>query len=282
LAYRPQANGFVERVNKEVLRHLRSIIYDERVLEKWYEYLPMVERIINSSYHSSIGTAPIRMLYGDMITIDRGLLTCWNSEDLVDSTSSSAKDSTPSFIKNVNEYIQLLNKQLENICTVSKEHQSRVLLEKVVQKDYREFSPGDFVLVSYPSRPPSKLTPMWRGPMLILEKNNNTYLCQDLLTHTSLEFDVSRLVLWNEKALPFSERERLRIEAALRDREEYVVETIMDHKGSPSKRSTMKFRVRWLGYGESDDSWLPWSEVKDLAALDAYLQGHPELLPFLG
>jgi hypothetical protein len=37
------------------------------------------------------------------------------------------------------------------------------------------------------------------------------------------------------------------------------------------------FKVRWLGYEESDDSWLPWSSVKDFKALDEFIEDdHPE------
>jgi len=35
--------------------------------------------------------------------------------------------------------------------------------------------------------------------------------------------------------------------------------------------------VRWQGYEESEDSWLPFHKVKDLEALDNYLRNFPEL-----
>lgn len=37
------------------------------------------------------------------------------------------------------------------------------------------------------------------------------------------------------------------------------------------------FRIRWQGYDESEDTWLPYSEVSKLEALDKYLKEHPEL-----
>lgn len=77
LPYRPQANGIVERGNKEVLRHLRAIIFDRKVKYKWSVYLPLVQRVMNSSYHSSIGTSPLRVFFGDAVTENRGLLTAW-------------------------------------------------------------------------------------------------------------------------------------------------------------------------------------------------------------
>jgi hypothetical protein len=33
----------------------------------------------------------------------------------------------------------------------------------------------------------------------------------------------------------------------------------------------MDFKVRWKGYDESEDSWLPWSELRANPALHVYL-----------
>jgi len=38
-----------------------------------------------------------------------------------------------------------------------------------------------------------------------------------------------------------------------------------------------KFRACWLGYEPGDDTWLKWSAVKDLKALDYYSQSNPQL-----
>ena len=61
------------------------------------------------------------------------------------------------------------------------------------------------------------------------------------------------------------------------DTDEYVVEAIIDHRGNPNRRSTLEFLVRWLGYEPEEDTWLPWKNVKELAALDVYAAAHPEL-----
>jgi hypothetical protein len=56
------------------------------------------------------------------------------------------------------------------------------------------------------------------------------------------------------------------------------VEQIIDHQGSIKKRNAMKFRIRWQGYDESEDTWLPWKDIKDLIALDNYILSNPELI----
>ena len=180
LPYRPQANGIVERTNQEVMKHLRAIVFDRRVLDTWPLYLPMVERIINSSFHSSIGTAPIRMLYGDLVTLDRGLLTAWQTPESLQAKLGQLP---------VSAYIRQLNEQLETVAELSRKHQEAELSRERVRESKkpkvpRVFDVGDYVLATYPGRSPSKLTPKWRGPSIVLERKGNTYVVNDLLTNS--------------------------------------------------------------------------------------------------
>jgi len=49
-AYSSEENGIVERANQEVLRHLRALLYDSRVHDKWsFEQLPLVQLIMSHS-----------------------------------------------------------------------------------------------------------------------------------------------------------------------------------------------------------------------------------------
>ncbi len=58
LGYRPSANGQVERVNGEVMRHLRAVIQPRQSDLDWSQCLPIVRKIVNASVHSSTGVAP--------------------------------------------------------------------------------------------------------------------------------------------------------------------------------------------------------------------------------
>ena len=138
------------------------------------------------------------------------------------------------------------------------------------------------MLVSYTNRPPSKLTARWRGPLLVIAKEGNTYDCQDLCTLRIQHMDISRLKLFQTGI----SKEEMK-ELAARDSDEFVVESIVDHrsKGFGNKKllkSDLEFKVRWLGYDECDDSCIPYSDAKDLEALDLYLQDHGELHKLLG
>ena len=54
----------------------------------------------------------------------------------------------------------------------------------------------------------------------------------------------------------------------LHDIAEFEVEEILAHRGTPHRRYSLEFLVRW-NHG-ADDTWEPWSNVKDLVAMDIY------------
>jgi hypothetical protein len=61
------------------------------------------------------------------------------------------------------------------------------------------------------------------------------------------------------------------------DHQEYLVESIIGHRGDIKRKKQLEFLIRWKGYDPSDDSWEPYASVKDLVALDEYSKLHPEL-----
>ena len=75
LAYSKQENAIVERVNKEVNRHLRGLVFDKQTLEGCAKSIPFVQRIINSSGNRRTKVAPAHLLFGNNLDLNRGILT---------------------------------------------------------------------------------------------------------------------------------------------------------------------------------------------------------------
>ena len=64
-------------------------------------------------------------------------------------------------------------------------------------------------------------------------------------------------------------------DAALRDENEFEVEAILNHSGTPKKRVDMKFLVKWRGYEEpSSNTWEPWANVRLVGKLHEYLRNN--------
>jgi hypothetical protein len=58
-AYSHEENGIVERANKEVLRHIRAILFDKDILPTYDICLPLVQRIMNATVHSASSPPPV-------------------------------------------------------------------------------------------------------------------------------------------------------------------------------------------------------------------------------
>ena len=223
-----------------------------------------MQRILNNSYHSSIGTTPARILFGDTINLNRGLL--------VSKSNSTSQEVV------LEDYVQQLNIQLQNIVAASQRHQNDVIKRRLQASpdNPTTFEEGQFVLAKYPTGPPSKTTPRWRGPFIIVEVANQIYYCQDLITQRIIPMFIDQLKLF---VMDDKQDIEYCTQVALRDRDEFFVEKLIDfrHKGRIRARRQLEFRVRWLGYGPEDDTWLPYAEVRDLEALTTFIQDHPEL-----
>jgi hypothetical protein len=69
-----EENCIVKRANREVMIHLRNILFDKNVYPNWGEYLPLIQRIMNSCIYQSIGVAPCQIVFGNAIDLKRGFL----------------------------------------------------------------------------------------------------------------------------------------------------------------------------------------------------------------
>ena len=98
LAHRPEANGIVERANGEVMHHLCALTFDFRRNESWSSMLPLVQRILNASPSSATGVAPARILFGDRLNLDRGLLLPF-PDDADDADPETGDLSTDALVK---------------------------------------------------------------------------------------------------------------------------------------------------------------------------------------
>ena len=71
--YRPQSQGIVERLNAEVMRHLKAFTLPLKDATVWPTYLPLVQRLLNSAVHKTTGVSPASLLYGNAIDLNRHL-----------------------------------------------------------------------------------------------------------------------------------------------------------------------------------------------------------------
>ena len=59
---------------------------------------------------------------------------------------------------------------------------------------------------------------------------------------------------------------------ARRDRMEFFIKKILNHRGTIQKRNDLKFLVWWVGYSDSGDTWESYSALRNSIPLHLYLR----------
>lgn len=256
-----EESGLVERSNKEVLRHLRAIMYHKNIYDNWSIYLPMVQRIINSTVNESIGVSPAQILFGNAVTLDRGIFVKQN--EIAENERLSLSEWSA----------DMLAKQATAI-RVAQETQlkkNNLHFANYPAGELTEFPINSYVMVEYSNSslkkgPPNKLMAYLRGPMRVVNFIGTRYTLMNLVNNKLEDFHVKLLHPFNYD--PEVTDPRL---VAYRDQQHFVVESIVAHTGDKILKSGMTFKVRWSGFEASDDTWLPWKELRTNAALHRYL-----------
>ena len=257
LAYSKQENAIVERVNKEVNRYLRAFLFDTIDLEKYKLALPFVQRILNSSIHSSTNASPASLLFGNQINLDAGILSPF--PQLPDVATPASK-----VICELYHLQDTLIAQAQTaLRTMNEEHLKNSPTEITV------FEVNSFVLARYPSQPPTRLHTLWRGPFQVKSIHNSDYTLLDLTTKKFKHLHVSNL-----KEFKFDPTYTDPADIARRDYMEFFIESIVTHKGNSRRKKDFKFLVKWLNFDESHNTWEPWESLRLTDALHDYLRLH--------
>lgn len=303
LAYSKPENGIVERANKEVFRHLRAILYDVGMFDDWDKYLPFVQRIMNAATHSSLGVSPAQLLFGNSIDLDRGILLhedISNEEREDESTSVqiesnensgeviSNSDSDPNLSLNrnneVNDLSDWMKHKLEmqaKILNLARRHQVNIDVTNTINRSNLSYieSASDFPINSYVlaryknsmfnNRAPSKFQTGWKGPLRVINKQDDIYTLQNLVNNKEEKYHSSFLKKFEYD--PIKTNPRL---VANRDDQRFDVEAILRHKNKDKRSSSYEFFVKWEGYDDSNNQWVPYSNLRDNLVLHQYLRDH--------
>ena len=74
-AYSHEENSIIERHNAEVMRHLRAIIFDKSVMNTIVDYLPIVQRVMNTLEKNTTGLTPAEVIFGNNLRLNERVFT---------------------------------------------------------------------------------------------------------------------------------------------------------------------------------------------------------------
>jgi hypothetical protein len=299
MPYHHEGNSLAEKANRSVLENLRNLIFDKRYIlngeHQWSDLLPLVQRIMNSSFNASIGCAPYNLVFGNNIDLDRCLLTA-----------------TPVPLEGVDvpEYVQTLshNQRIlldaservlsethaKNIAKWKLEHKTDLSVQQKMQERIEDPSQAVWVLSRVQNDTPrAKWKPKWAGPFRLLDfKTNSQSVVRlfDTVSQKVVESHLNDIALWDSRFVNSVEG---LTKIAETDNWQYPIDGIVGIALEPeseddepqalplnqpravSNKHSYMFSVKWHGYAEP--SWEHYSTVEHTSSFALFAQTYPAL-----
>ena len=263
LAYSSQQNGIVERVNKEINRHIRSLTFESNSVEDYQLTLPIVQRILNAAYSDRTHMSSSQILFGNAINLDRSLFLPQVERPAQGQPLSA----------HMSKMLKFQDEVMEKARHILKESDDKHIASAST-KVFTTYLPGTFVLTKYRNSSdlypaPTRLHTYWKGPYKVISNNLSEYLLLDLVQHKQKSYHVTDL-----KPFIFDPLKTDPLDIARRDYLEFFIEKIIAMSGDVKRPSTLDFYVKWLGYDDTYNLWLPWKDLRTTEILHSYLRNH--------
>jgi hypothetical protein len=183
LAYSKDENALVERMTKEVNRHLRALTFDDVTLDEYSKSLPFVQRVlILITVSDRLKISASQLLFGNVLKLDRGMFLPPSEFTSIESKPLSKYESD--FLKMQDS---LLQASANDLLRTDLLHQTQSQLIQHV-----EYPINSYVLVYYrKGSPPTRLHTHWRGLLRVVRGENSHYTLYDLVTQKTLVYHVS-------------------------------------------------------------------------------------------
>lgn len=224
----------------------------------------MAEFAYMNSQHASIGTTPFFLMYGYHPEIR------WELED----------NSLEGRVPTANERIKML--QIARDDATERLRSARDSQTKQYNKTYKpqSYRVGELVMLSTKNlkqkRPSKKLSHKFVGPFKIIDKVGaqayRLLLPQIYRIHNT--FHVSLLELYHLRDCGAASEDFMQAPELIDDDEMWEVEEVVD---KVQNKQGVWYKVKWTGWGEEYNQWLPDKELKGARELtDAYKQTYTQ------
>jgi hypothetical protein len=259
-AYHPQTDGQTERANRTLEETLRAYVSYHG--DDWDEKLTAAEIAVNNSTNDSTGFTPYYLNFGQHPHLPLNHVA-------VNSNNPAAQ----TLLRTISDSIVIAKQRL----VAAQQRQA-----EYANKRRREvtFRVGDQVMLSTENlnvgERKRKLTPKYTGPFVVEEvKSPVAYRLRlpPQLARIHNVFHVSLLKPYRVDDGQFTGRPQInRPPPEIIDgEEEWEVERILDHRTRRVGRGTVvEYLVKWLGYPDSDNSWVPSGDVHAATLVKEY------------
>ena len=268
-AYHPETDSASERTNKTVNQCIRYHV--ERNQKGWVKALPIIRFNMMNSVNKSTGFSPFQLRLGRSPRILPPLIRTNHPEN---AGEISARE---------------MIKKLHDDTLEAQDNLTRAKISQSAQSNKSRsltfpFKVGDRVRLSTFNRRNefktagklrvAKFMPRFDGPFLITATNESkSTVTLDLPANSKRHptFHTSEVLPYKENDATLFPSRQFSKPSPVTDtdgNEEYLIRDIIDERRSGRG---FKYLVRWVGYGEQENRWLPRKLLEDTEALDIWL-----------
>jgi hypothetical protein len=297
--YQHTGNSIVERMNRSVLEHMRTLIWDKRLRFNgeymWSDLLPMACRIINASFNSSIGCAPCSLLFGDNVDLDRGILSspprACRKEAFEYATQLSINQRI--LLEASSEFQDKLH--AKNLAKWRQTQKMGNIAELAEQSANAENNTLHWVVAKIQADAPhNKLKPRWSGPFILMGfKTDSQSMVKlwDTVDRKLREAPINSVAEWRcdfessvEGLTRFRETDyadlAYPIEAilgvAIDPKDDTIAPTALPFDYVRDKpKDNYVFSIKWRGYHEP--TWRPYKFVKRTSLFPLFITSRPNM-----
>ena len=250
-AYCPWANGTVERVNKDILVVLKSLLSEFRLAPtEWPRLVNLIQMVLNNTPSNALGgLTPIQVFTGQQPSSPLDAIMAFSFKDHFQD-EALAVDFVIKTFQDLVASLRSMHKKVQD-CKDKQRRASRKRRSSRRATKPINFEVGDYVLVAkVKSKIRGKLDVVWSGPRRIRKVvHDHVYEVEDLVDKSVALSHAERMRYYADDSLDVSES---LMEQLVHDDTGYVVDTIEDVRRNGDSYDVL---VHWLGFDVAEESW---------------------------
>ena len=261
VAYSPWSNGTCERMVKEVVRALRSILLEQRrAVAEWVDVLPAVQWALNTAFRRRYGSTPYHVMFGRPPRTSFSVLASsssgeWKCDVLDDAQIKRA----------VSQVLELQERFHVQV-------QERVAAERARHRDgassglqLPNFEVGDYVLYARVRRPgvTPKLMATWTGPWRVVGAHHpHVYEIQNIVTGRVQTAHIARLRFYADSQLNVTADVKDVFQHAFNQGQFQMAGVV---RVAEADDRSLIVLVDWVGFEVEERTWEPLKDIFEAA-----------------